>query len=168
MVLLAEYNITMNQLNSSGTYDTLYPTTIPSQVGLENSILLNSETLILPDSTNVVSQVQAALGLPSSGITQIETGSYIGTGGVYASKSLTFNFVPKILVISSLPSVTNGGIWILSANSGCGTFYRNSSATTGLYSVSVSGTTITISSYPAEYWATPNFSGITYNCVALG
>lgn len=32
MVLLAEYNITMNQLNSSGTYDTLYPSSIAPQI----------------------------------------------------------------------------------------------------------------------------------------
>ena len=37
MVLLAEYNIQMNQLNSSGTYDTLYPSSIASQITQINS-----------------------------------------------------------------------------------------------------------------------------------
>ena len=61
------------------------------------------ETLVYPDDTNIVSQIQSVLGLDNLSNVKIETGSYTGTGkyGQNNPNSLTFSFVPKMVFIST-------------------------------------------------------------------
>ena len=123
---MAEYNITMNQLNASGTYDTLYPTTTAGQVGdvtsasdyglgtsasvddiltlLKNSVQSSSGDLTLPDGTSVASQIESALGNPA----KIETGSYVGTGTYGINNKNTINFSGKPLVVYIFADGGNG------------------------------------------------------------
>ena len=105
-------NITMKQFNGTD-YDTLYPKTIASQV---DGVYNKTETL---------SATTAALyGLPNTAVpdevfallktlvdnaqtsadekAKIQTGSYIGTGtyGSNNPNTLTFDFEPKLLIVS--------------------------------------------------------------------
>ena len=123
---MAEYNITMNQLNAQGTYDTLNPTTKANNItgitstsdyGLEananindiltllkNSIQSSDGSLTLPDGTNVVSQIKSALGNPA----KVETGSYVGTGTYGINNKNTINFNGKPLVVYIFADGGNG------------------------------------------------------------
>lgn len=127
---MAEYSITMKQKNAEGTYDTLYPATIGSQVSgnIQSSQIEGSIPSSQIDGTFPASQITGLpTSLPADGGnadtvggqtvqqiiqsalsqgTQIETGSYVGTGAT-TSMTLTFSFSPKIVFIFCATSVPN-------------------------------------------------------------
>lgn len=97
-------NITMKQFNGTD-YDTLYPKTIASQIP---DVYSKTDTI----TANTLSQFGlSANKLPNDafqrikalidGKTNIQTGSYLGTGtyGEESPSSLTFNFTPKLVFI---------------------------------------------------------------------
>lgn len=69
---MADYNITMKQLNSSGTYDTLYPATIGSQVSgiytAEQTLTSNTAALYQLGSSAVPDDVLKVLARFQTGI----------------------------------------------------------------------------------------------------
>ena len=106
-----EKNIIMKQFNGTD-YDTLYPKTIASQIPdvYSKTEVLTSETLTkygltadkLPN--DVFQQIKVLIDNVQDGVdsrTKIQTGSYVGTGtyGSSAPCSLTFDFVPKLVII---------------------------------------------------------------------
>lgn len=106
-----EKNIIMKQFNGTD-YDILYPKTIASQIPdvYSKTEVLTSETLTkygltadkLPN--DVFQQIKVLIDNVQDGVdsrTKIQTGSYVGTGtyGSSAPCSLTFDFVPKLVII---------------------------------------------------------------------
>lgn len=120
--MTTEKNITMKQFNGTD-YDTLYPKTIASQIPdvYSKTETLTADTLSkygltsdkLPNDVfqqikTLIDNVQAS----ADGKARIQTGSYVGTGTYGASNpcSLTFDFVPKILIING-QGKTNVGVY---------------------------------------------------------
>lgn len=125
---MANYSITMKQLNSSGTYDTLYPATIGSQVsGITaeqiSGIYTAEQTLTdataalfqlsgdtaLPDKVFEILSKAALVGTDGGLITpggdpvkQIQTisGSYVGNGNYTTGRTITFPFKPMFVAIA--------------------------------------------------------------------
>ena len=106
-----EKTIIMKQFNGTD-YDILYPKTIASQIPdvYSKTEVLTSETLTkygltadkLPN--DVFQQIKVLIDNVQDGVdsrTKIQTGSYVGTGtyGSSAPCSLTFDFVPKLVII---------------------------------------------------------------------
>lgn len=106
-----EKNIIMKQFNGTD-YDILYPKTIASQIPdvYSKTEVLTSETLTkygltadkLPN--DVFQQIKVLIDNVQDGVdsrAKIQTGSYVGTGtyGSSAPCSLTFDFVPKLVII---------------------------------------------------------------------
>ena len=87
---MAEQNITINQKNSSGSYDTLYPATTVNQL-----------SGVLPESKGGTGVTSLSAMLTAAGGARIQTGSYRGTGTSGPSNpcSLTFDFVPMALIL---------------------------------------------------------------------
>lgn len=190
---MAEYNITMNQLNAEGTYDILNPTTKAKNINdvtsandyglesnaniddiltlLKNSIQSSNGNLTLPDGTSVVSQIENALGNPA----KMETGSYTGTGtsGSSNPNSLTFGFIPEIVFIISAPG--EGSYYradsIIVATIGLSTSYQdngyieNGVISTGRFA-KMSGTTL--SWYGNSSQSQCNYKNNLYNYIAFG
>lgn len=88
---MAEQNITIKQKNSSGSYDTLYPATTVNQL-----------SGVLPESKGGTGVTSLSAMLTAAGGARIQTGSYVGTGTYGASNpcTLTFDFVPKLMLMS--------------------------------------------------------------------
>lgn len=82
---MAEQNIVMKQLNNVGEYDTLYPATVGQQV--------SGLTFNMVEGNLDASRV--------TGVPQIEVGTYVGSGTFGSSNpsSLSFSFVPSIVII---------------------------------------------------------------------
>lgn len=100
-------NITMKQCNGVD-YDTLYPQTLISQIiGSIDADTLQGSTL-----GQVIASAQ-------SGLAKIATGSYVGTGtyGSANPNSLTFDFVPKLIMIFRQFTGTIYGVSIIIYNS---------------------------------------------------
>ena len=131
-----------------------------------------------PDSGDVDGYEYQYLGVPfdnAVGAPKIATGSYVGTGTYGADNpcSLTFDFVPKLLIVSysTFGIQPTQGYW----NTGFLWFYRNERilmGESGRYTMfSLNGNTLswyldTTSSSGAIYQC--NQSGITYNYIAIG
>ena len=111
--MATEKNITMKQFNGTD-YDTLYPKTIASQIPdvYSKTDTITAETLSqlgltadkLPNDAfqqikTLINNVQSSTG----GKAKIQTGSYVGTGTYGANNpcSLTFNFIPKVFILSN-------------------------------------------------------------------
>ena len=166
---MAEYNITMNQLNAQGTYDTLNPTTKAGNVSdvtsasdyglevnasvddvltlLKNSVQFSGNNLTLPDGTNVLSQIESALGLPGA---KIQTGSYTGTNRA-DSNTIYFSFRPALVFVyqgGGISSYTTSVIWGKSATS--------SRVQNNTVNISTAGNSIT-------FWPTSQGVGVAFN-----
>lgn len=100
------YEITMKQYNGND-YDTLYPKNVSQQVLLNSSDIANQLGLNISNPTiaDAISKLQ--LNIYDNIVTM---GTYIGTGEYGAShpNSLTFNFVPRIIIILGDESVNLG------------------------------------------------------------
>ena len=98
---MAEQNITIKQKNSSGSYDTLYPATTVNQL-----------SGVLPESKGGTGVTSLSAMLTAAGGARIQIGSYVGTGTYGASNpcSLTFDFVPKCVIVAnkSMPEFNLG------------------------------------------------------------
>lgn len=103
-------NITMKQFNGTD-YDTLYPKTIASQIPdvysksetYPKSQLYTRSQLYTQSQLYTRSQIDGMINPINNalnGKAQIQTGSYVGTGtyGENNPCSLTFDFVPKLLI----------------------------------------------------------------------
>lgn len=111
--MATEKNITMREFNGTD-YDTLYPKTIATQIPdvYSKTEILTTETLAkygltadkLPD--DVFQQIKTSIESRA----KIQTGSYVGTGTYGASNpcSLTFDFVPKMVLITATIGGTGG------------------------------------------------------------
>lgn len=119
---MANYNITMKQLNSSGTYDTLYPATIGSQVtGITgdqiSGIYTANQTLTsttktlyglgedaVPDDVlaKIRSLISGTEGLVNTKA-RIVYGTYVGNGqyGIVYPNSVTFESTPDLFCVLS-------------------------------------------------------------------
>ena len=97
-------NITMKQFNGTD-YDTLYPKTIASQIPdvypksetyPKSQLYTQSQLYTRSQIDSMINSINNAL----DGKARIQTGSYVGTGTYGANNpcSLTFNFVPKLLI----------------------------------------------------------------------
>lgn len=92
---MANQNIEMKHLNGSGTYDTLYPKTLST-----NTII--SDTIATEMGLESGATVDEALSTLQEKVVKIYKGSYIGNGqgGQEHPNQLSFDFTPKILLIS--------------------------------------------------------------------
>ena len=116
--MATEKNITMKQFNGTD-YDTLYPKTIASQIPdvYSKTDTITTETLSqlglsadkLPNDAfqqikTLIDNAQAS----ADGKAKIQTGSYVGTGthGADNPCSLTFDFVPWVLIVQNSEGVT--------------------------------------------------------------
>ena len=126
-----------------------------------------------PDNGMVGELLYTYLGRPFDNIVaapKIETGSYVGTG-TYGSgnlNSLTFGFVPKLLLVSYGTSglQPNGGYW-----QNCFIWFTgNKTVLSGgaSYSNTFSSNGNTISWYGSNANGQCNISGATYNYIAIG
>ena len=107
-ILASEKNITMKHFNGTD-YDTLYPKTIASQIP---DVYSKSETypksqLYTQSQLYTRSQIDSmmnAINNALDGKARIQTGSYVGTGTYGASNpcSLTFDFIPKLLIFYNI------------------------------------------------------------------
>ena len=182
-------NITMKQFNGTD-YDTLYPKTVASQIPdvYSTTETITAETLgqlglgadKLPN--DAFQQIKTLINNAQTSAdnkAKIQIGSYVGTGtyGVNNPCSLTFDFVPKYLWVSSSGTA---GIWNYASSNNIGLHYMPgitacSAYLTGQYNnvkISVSGKTI---SWYLEYdindrkpFCQLNESGTTYFYVAFG
>lgn len=100
------YEITMKQYNGND-YDTLYPKNVSQQVLLNSSDIANQLGLIITNPT-----VADAISKLQSNIYDdiITRGSYIGTGtyGPDHPNQLTFDFVPRLIIIINEYNATLG------------------------------------------------------------
>ena len=109
--MATEKNITMKQFNGTD-YDTLYPKTIASQIPdvYSKTDTITAETLsqlgLNTDklSNDAFQQIKTLIDNVQSSTdskAKIQTGSYVGTGTYGADNpcSLTFNTLPKVLMI---------------------------------------------------------------------
>lgn len=112
-----------------------------------------------------MSEVNAAISAALAGGAKVATGSYAGSGAT--SKSLTFDFAPKLLIVSDdNRNVGNscGAIFVI--HNGSVKCMALTSANTQTLSATVSGTTLT---WTASAAATAvNVSGRTAQYVAIG
>ena len=83
MVLLAEYNIQMNQLNSSGTYDTLYPITFNPTTGAMYGGLTNDNDIF---SLLSKSMLFTPSNLPPVTLADLDEGALFSYGGLLLAK----------------------------------------------------------------------------------
>lgn len=182
-------NITMRQFNGTD-YDTLYPKTVASQIPdvYSTTETITAETLgqlglgadKLPN--DAFQQIKTLINNAQTSAdnkAKIQIGSYVGTGtyGVNNPCSLTFDFVPKYLWVST---DSTSGIWNYAVDNNIGLHYMPgitscSAFYTGNYNsvnISVSGKTISwylardINSNQADCQF--NDSGTTYFYVAFG
>ena len=117
--MATEKNITMKQFNGTD-YDTLYPKTIASQIPdvYSKTDTITAETLTqlgltadkLPN--DAFQQIKTLIDNAQSSAdskARIQTGSYVGTGtyGVNNPNSLTFDFVPKFVIVVPEPESDN-------------------------------------------------------------
>lgn len=143
------YNIVERRYNGTD-YDTLYPATkgenlvspVPVELGGTGGItgaagmknLLDALSTVTPTGTDLLplkdvsgniagkATIDSILSLVSGGA-KIQTGSYVGTGtyGQANPCSLTFDFVPKLIIVTrpdaglttGSASRTTGGYWLL-------------------------------------------------------
>lgn len=95
---MADYNITMKQLNSSGTYDTLYPATIGSQV---TGITGDQISGIYTADQTLTSATAALFGLGADAVpdevfallahSRISAGKYVGNASSSIFVDVGFN-----------------------------------------------------------------------------
>lgn len=112
---MADYNITMKQLNSSGTYDTLYPATIGSQV---TGITGDQISGIYTADQTLTSATAALFGLGtdavpddvfakiSEHISALESAQIESALGDFTS-SVTLPFTPDVVFIVCASTATN-------------------------------------------------------------
>lgn len=83
--------VEMTYLNSSGTYETIYP-----------KVDLSNITGTLPVANGGTGTTSLNSLMTNMGAARIQTGSYVGTGTYGASNpcSLTFNFIPQFIFVS--------------------------------------------------------------------
>lgn len=90
---MATYDITMKEYNGAN-YDALYPKTVSQQVLLNDEDVAEAIGLTMSNPTvlDAISKLTTTIG-----------GKYTGTGEYGASHktSLTFSFVPKLIIVSS-------------------------------------------------------------------
>lgn len=119
------------------------------------------------DDANTLAEAARAV---ANGAAKIQFGTYTGTGtsGKSGACSLTFDFVPQIVLINGGGSSFNI-LWnypgVESAYKNSGTFASNSD---GLYYMSVSRNGTTISWYNSDAGRQANGSGGTYFYIAIG
>lgn len=113
--MATEKNITMKQFNGTD-YDTLYPKTLASQIPdvysksqtyPQSQLYTRSQLYTQSQIDSMINSINTAL----DGKARIQTGSYVGTGTYGESNpcSLTFDFVPKwIIIIGRWASNTAG------------------------------------------------------------
>ena len=181
--------ITMKQFNGTD-YDTLYPKTVASQIPdvYSTTETITAETLgqlglgadKLPN--DAFQQIKTLINNAQTSAdnkAKIQIGSYVGTGtyGVNNPCSLTFDFVPKYLWVSSSGTA---GIWNYAVNNNIGLHYMSGITSCSAFitgqsnSVYISVSGKTISWYLArdinENKAKCQFngSGTTYFYVAFG
>ena len=126
--MATDKNITMKQFNGTD-YDTLYPKTIASQIPdvYSKTDIITAETLSRLDLSadklpndgfqqikTLIDNVQSSTDSKA----KIQTGSYVGTGTYGANNpcSLTFDFEPKLFIISQKfksSGTTNFSIWMI-------------------------------------------------------
>ena len=99
---MSNYDITMKQYNGTD-YDSLYPKTVSQQVALNNSNVAESIGLTMPNPTilDAVSKVQTNLNWAFNVLSTAVVGTYTGDGtyGTANKTSLTFNFIPKLVIV---------------------------------------------------------------------
>lgn len=193
---MAEYPIIMKQKNSSGTYDTLYPKTLGSQVegmtldqvsgnlasnriegnipssqitGLPTSLPANGGNADTVGNQTVQQIIESAV---SQGV-QVVTGNYVGNGRSGESKknSLTFSdFIPKFIFISYTSSIGSDTVFATLYDTG-GYSYTLLS---GIDTFTANNLHVSIIGNEISWYSTGNSnrqmnaSQITYQYVAIG
>lgn len=101
---MATYDITMKEYNGAN-YDALYPKTVSQQVLLNDLDVaeLIGLTISDPTVTDAISKVQTNLNGAYNVLSTAIVGSYVGTGesGSSHKNSLTFPFVPKVVIVQA-------------------------------------------------------------------
>ncbi len=95
-------DFTMKQYNGTD-YDVLYPKNTSQQTLLNDSTLATALGLTAtnPEIDQALTEIVSKIATLENGAVKIQTGSYVGTGtyGVDNPCSLTFDFVPELVII---------------------------------------------------------------------
>jgi len=129
-----------------------------------------SDRIVMSDFNADNARLDAALALIAAGSTKCVTGSYVGTNASGSKNpcSLTFDFVPKLLVIfGAIEGSYIRGCIIIPGIGGFGTDGTTSNNGVGVIGVLSSLNGTTVSWYSSAVGAQAN-TAHTYHYVALG
>ena len=169
------FPIDFNGLNTAGIEQEGTP------LNKANLLTDNTAVLIWPDASTrpddpTVNDALGALVPQISAKAKIATGSYVGTGTYNSANpcSLTFDFVPQIIIINPMVGSSGGGTSRLNpitypVDEIYGIAYRTGSSYQEAFSVSVSYSGTTVNWYSKNSAAKQqNESNRTYYYVAIG